>query len=235
VHPVTPVGAPGGDDGRCSARGRCGAPAQGGRLPVRWSWVVGFRMLSDDWSTAWEDAATRWSSAPRSWTWSRLEGRSVRSPRPLGSAPSRSTPGAARTASTRRRPTPARWSGLGRGAARRRLVILGSATRLDAALGEQRFDVAVGQAEAQVPAHRQHDDVGREAETRERRPGDRCRAGRRVLMAAVCLLRALPTDVAVPADDEPDQPTLSTLLPLPAPPLRVGPWSFSRPREPSTP
>ena len=180
-------------------------------------------MLSDDWSTAWEDAATRWSSAPRSWTWSRLEGRLLRSPRPLGSALSRSTPGAARTASTRRRPTPARWSGLGRGAARRRLVILGSATRLDAALGEQRFDVAVGQAEAQVPAHRQHDDVGREAETRERRPGDRCRAGRRVLMAAVCLLRALPTDVAVPADDEPDQPTLSTLLPLPAHPYASDP------------
>jgi hypothetical protein len=34
---------------------------------------------------------------------------------------------------------------------------------LDAALGEQLFDVAIGQAEAQVPAHRQDDDGGRES------------------------------------------------------------------------
>jgi len=33
-------------------------------------------MLPDDRSTAWEDAATRRSSAARSWTWSRPEGRS---------------------------------------------------------------------------------------------------------------------------------------------------------------
>jgi hypothetical protein len=38
---------------------------------------------------------------------------------------------------------------------------------LDAAFGEQLFDVAVGQPEAQRPAHRQHDDVGWEAEARE--------------------------------------------------------------------
>jgi hypothetical protein len=35
---------------------------------------------------------------------------------------------------------------------------------LDAAFGEQLLDVAVGQAEAQVPADRQHDHIGWEAE-----------------------------------------------------------------------
>src|SRR6266540_1632129 len=34
---------------------------------------------------------------------------------------------------------------------------------LDAALGEELFDVPVGEAEAQVPADRQGDDLGREA------------------------------------------------------------------------
>jgi hypothetical protein len=34
---------------------------------------------------------------------------------------------------------------------------------LDAALGEEFFDVLVGQAEPQVPADRQGDDLGREA------------------------------------------------------------------------
>ena len=38
---------------------------------------------------------------------------------------------------------------------------------LDARLGEQLLDVAVGQAEAQVPADRQHDHLGGEAETGE--------------------------------------------------------------------
>jgi AcrR family transcriptional regulator len=38
---------------------------------------------------------------------------------------------------------------------------------LDAALGEQLFDVAVGEAKAQVPADRQHDHIRREAETGE--------------------------------------------------------------------
>ena len=35
---------------------------------------------------------------------------------------------------------------------------------LDPALSEQLLDVAVGQAEAQVPADREDDDIGREAE-----------------------------------------------------------------------
>jgi transposase len=41
-------------------------------------------MLPDDWSTAWEDAATHRSSAARSWTWSSPDGRSLRSLRRLG-------------------------------------------------------------------------------------------------------------------------------------------------------
>jgi hypothetical protein len=39
---------------------------------------------------------------------------------------------------------------------------------LDAALGEEFFDVAVGQAEAQLPADRNDDDIGWEAEAGER-------------------------------------------------------------------
>ena len=42
----------------------------------------------------------------------------------------------------------------------------GDVVDLDAALGEQFLDIAIGQAEAQVPAHRQHDHVGWEAESR---------------------------------------------------------------------
>jgi hypothetical protein len=38
---------------------------------------------------------------------------------------------------------------------------------LDAAFGEQFFDVSVGQAVAQVPAHRHGDDLAREPETSE--------------------------------------------------------------------
>ena len=38
---------------------------------------------------------------------------------------------------------------------------------LDTSLGEQLLDIAVGQAEAQVPADRQHDHVGWEAEAGE--------------------------------------------------------------------
>ncbi len=38
----------------------------------------------------------------------------------------------------------------------------------DAAFGEQFFDVAVGEAEAKVPAHGQDDHVGREPEAGER-------------------------------------------------------------------
>jgi hypothetical protein len=41
---------------------------------------------------------------------------------------------------------------------------------LDAALGEQLLDIAVGQPEAQVPADRDDDNVGREAETGEGGP-----------------------------------------------------------------
>jgi hypothetical protein len=48
----------------------------------------------------------------------------------------------------------------------------GDVVDLHASLGGQLFDVAVGQAEAEVPAHRQHDDVGWEAEAGEGRAGD---------------------------------------------------------------
>jgi hypothetical protein len=37
----------------------------------------------------------------------------------------------------------------------------------DTPLGEEFLDVAVGQAEAQVPANRHHDYIGREAEAGE--------------------------------------------------------------------
>jgi len=43
---------------------------------------------------------------------------------------------------------------------------------LDAALCEQLLDVAVGQAEAQIPADRQHDDV-----RRKRKPAKADRGG----------------------------------------------------------
>jgi hypothetical protein len=43
---------------------------------------------------------------------------------------------------------------------------------LDAALGEEFLDVAVGEAEAQVPADRQHDHLRWEAEAGEGRPWD---------------------------------------------------------------
>ena len=48
----------------------------------------------------------------------------------------------------------------------------------DAAFGEQLFDVAVGEAKAQVPADRQHDHIRREAETGEGRPWDGIGGGR---------------------------------------------------------
>ncbi len=41
---------------------------------------------------------------------------------------------------------------------------------LDAALGEQLFHVAVGQPVAQLPPHRQHDDLTGEAESSETQP-----------------------------------------------------------------
>ena len=59
---------------------------------------------------------------------------------------------------------------------------------LDTAFGEELFDVAVGQAEAQIPADRQHDHIMREAETAK---ADRAMGSgrtRRVLMtlSVVC-------------------------------------------------
>jgi hypothetical protein len=42
---------------------------------------------------------------------------------------------------------------------------------LDTALGEQLLDVAVGQPEAQVPADRDDDDVGRKPEAKAERGG----------------------------------------------------------------
>jgi hypothetical protein len=57
---------------------------------------------------------------------------------------------------------------------------------LDPALGQQPLDVAVGQAEAQVPADREDDDIGCEAEAGK---ADRVAAGRgwRVLIPVVSL------------------------------------------------
>jgi hypothetical protein len=46
----------------------------------------------------------------------------------------------------------------------------GHVVDLDRAFGEQFFDVSVGQAVAEVPAHRHHDHLGRKAEPGERRP-----------------------------------------------------------------
>ena len=43
----------------------------------------------------------------------------------------------------------------------------GDVVDLYAPLSQELLDVAVGQAEAQVPADRQPDDIGREAEARE--------------------------------------------------------------------
>jgi hypothetical protein len=56
----------------------------------------------------------------------------------------------------------------------------GDMVHLDTALGEQFLDVAVGQPKAQVPADRQDDDVGWEAEASEGRScsGSRARAAR---------------------------------------------------------
>jgi hypothetical protein len=48
---------------------------------------------------------------------------------------------------------------------------------LDPAFCEQLLEVAVGQAETQISAHREHDHIGREAEPGERRPGVRSRPG----------------------------------------------------------
>jgi hypothetical protein len=57
----------------------------------------------------------------------------------------------------------------------------GGVVDVNAALGEELLDVAVRQREAQVPAHREDDHLGREAEASERRSCDSGEAGRRVL------------------------------------------------------
>ena len=53
----------------------------------------------------------------------------------------------------------------------------GGVVDLHAAFGQQLLHVAVRQREAQIPAHRQHDHIGREAEASERRPCDSGGAG----------------------------------------------------------
>jgi len=53
----------------------------------------------------------------------------------------------------------------------------GDVVDLDAAFGQQLLHVAVRQRKAQIPAHRQHDHIGREAEAGERRPCDSGGAG----------------------------------------------------------
>jgi hypothetical protein len=53
----------------------------------------------------------------------------------------------------------------------------GDVVDLHAAFGQQLLHVAVRQREAQVPAHRQHDHIGWEAEAGERSPYDSGEAG----------------------------------------------------------
>jgi hypothetical protein len=53
----------------------------------------------------------------------------------------------------------------------------GDVVDLHAAFGQQLLHVAVRQRKAQIPAHRQHDHIGREAEAGERRPCDSGGAG----------------------------------------------------------
>jgi hypothetical protein len=57
----------------------------------------------------------------------------------------------------------------------------GDVIDLDAAFGEQLLDVAVRQREAQGPADRQHDHVGREAEAGQGRSADASGAGDRLV------------------------------------------------------
>jgi hypothetical protein len=59
---------------------------------------------------------------------------------------------------------------------------------LDATLDQEFFDVAIRQAVAEVPAHRQHDDVGWGTEAGEGRAGGWSRTRAAVLMPAVWLL-----------------------------------------------
>jgi hypothetical protein len=64
----------------------------------------------------------------------------------------------------------------------------GDVVDLDAAFGEQLLDVAVGEAEAQVPADRQHDHIRREAEPAKADRGMGSGRTRRVLISPVWLL-----------------------------------------------
>jgi hypothetical protein len=59
-------------------------PLQTGLPPVRWSRVLGFRATQPERRVAWDDAATRRSSAARCWTWSKPAGRSLRVAQALG-------------------------------------------------------------------------------------------------------------------------------------------------------
>jgi hypothetical protein len=61
----------------------------------------------------------------------------------------------------------------------------GDMVHFDAAFGEQLLDVAVRQREAQVPAHRKDDHIGRKAETSEGRSCDSSRGERRGLTSTV--------------------------------------------------
>ena len=86
----------------------------------------------------------------------------------------------------------------------------GDVVDFDAAFGEQFFDVAEGQAETQVPADRQHDHLGREAEASE----GRSRAGSRA-RAAGSHDNSLPTQGSLAAD---------ATVPLSAPAGLCSPW-----------
>ena len=66
-------------------------------------------------------------------------------------------------------------------------------------LGEQLVDVAVGEAEAELPADGHDDDIGWEAEAGERRLCDGCRAGAAGSHGSSLPAQdALPTDATVP-------------------------------------
>ena len=72
---------------------------------------------------------------------------------------------------------------------------------LNAPFGEQFFDVAVGETKAEVPADRDHDDIGWEAEAAEGGAWDRSRGGRRILMSAVSLLKAVVANATASLTD----------------------------------
>jgi hypothetical protein len=97
---------------------------------------------------------------------------------------------------------PDHFLGSGHGEQRRESLhppVDGDVVDLDAALGEQLFDVAVGQPKRsyQRTASTMTSGGKQQPANAERATG--AGQGRRVLRAAVCLLRALPTDATVPA------------------------------------